>query len=219
MFYVTPEAPTMDEETLLIIGAAGIGIYVLYKSGVFEGLAKTTSGVGEAVQGIGTGINTIGVETGENYKAISDFYQTAIGTLTSALRNNQTPNSVSLPSPNAPTASVRAGLITVSDNKPVSVFGEYNLGGRAVTGTVLNQIQNMQQMPQNIFNTGGVVTDTSFMNATPTTQHATVIIQNQSQRQTSGIPVLKSTKTPISTSVDLRNTSYQAMAKKMSVKK
>ena len=75
----------MDDQTLLIIAAAGIGVYVLYKSGVFQGLSDTVGGVGDAVGGIGQGVGTVGIELGESFKSFADLQQSFINRLSDAL--------------------------------------------------------------------------------------------------------------------------------------
>lgn len=61
----------------LIVGLIGVAAYFLWKS-----IVKPTTA---ATSGIGEGIGTIGSETGQSFKAVSDFFQQGWGYLTSQI--------------------------------------------------------------------------------------------------------------------------------------
>lgn len=73
----------MEDDTILILAAAGIGIYALNKSGVFD----ATNAAADAIGGLGSGISTIGRETGETIAAITNPIQAASNRLTDAINN------------------------------------------------------------------------------------------------------------------------------------
>lgn len=80
----------VKQDTILILGAAGIGGYFLYKSGFFKGLTGISEGAGEAVSGIGEGITTVSGDIGQVTSNIADFLNPlgATGTWLSQLISN-----------------------------------------------------------------------------------------------------------------------------------
>lgn len=73
----------MNDDTILILAAAGIGIYALNKSGIFD---ATQSAAG-AISGVSQGVGTIGREAGETVVAIVDPFQAASARLTDFINN------------------------------------------------------------------------------------------------------------------------------------
>lgn len=59
------------QNTLLIVGGVAILGYFLYKSDVFKGLGQISTGAGQAAQGIGEGVSSAFIDTGQAVGDIS----------------------------------------------------------------------------------------------------------------------------------------------------
>lgn len=89
----------MNDDTILIIAAAGIGIWAISKFA--KPISDTLGGVGSAVGGVGQGVGTVGVELGESFKSLTDFEQAFAQRLTDAIssfgRGSDRPSTVAPP--------------------------------------------------------------------------------------------------------------------------
>lgn len=59
------------QNTLLIVGGVAVLGYFLYKSDVFKGLGQISTGAGQAAQGIGEGVSSAFIDTGQAVGDIS----------------------------------------------------------------------------------------------------------------------------------------------------
>jgi hypothetical protein len=59
------------QNSLLILGGVGVLGYFLYKSDFFKGVGQISTGAGQAAQGIGEGVGTAFIDTGQAIGAIS----------------------------------------------------------------------------------------------------------------------------------------------------
>ena len=64
----------MKSSDYLMIGAIGIGGYLLYKSGIIGGLTKTSEGLGDAAGGFGDAVVGVGGAVGGVGNFIGDFF-------------------------------------------------------------------------------------------------------------------------------------------------
>jgi len=94
------------QNTLLIVGGVAVLGYFLYKSDFFKGLGQVTTGAGQAAQGIGEGVSTAFIDTGQ---AVGDVAGSIAGA---------TENILSLLSPlGALGVSVSRNIESTSENK------------------------------------------------------------------------------------------------------
>jgi len=65
----------VKDDTILLLGALGVGGYLLSKTDFFKGLGDITGGAGDAVKGAGGAVASVASETAETFKAPADFFQ------------------------------------------------------------------------------------------------------------------------------------------------